>query len=93
MRRAFAASIAALCLTSLGAAPAPAPVAAARLLATTPAPTLAGYRLFTDVGGREPNAGLTPYGLNTPLFSDYAEKQRYLYLPPGKTQATVQWVS
>lgn len=85
MRRAFAASIAALCLTFLGAAPAPAPVAAARLLATTPAPTLASYRLFTDVGGREPNAGLTPYGLNTPLFSDYAEKQRYLYLPPGKT--------
>jgi hypothetical protein len=30
---------------------------------------------------------LTPYTLNTPLFSDYAEKARLLYLPPG-THAT-----
>ena len=29
------------------------------------------------------NAGLTPYSLNTPLFSDYAEKFRLLYLPSG----------
>ena len=27
---------------------------------------------------------MTPYALNTPLFTDYAEKQRYLYLPPGR---------
>lgn len=25
-----------------------------------------------------------PYALNTPLFSDYAEKFRYIYMPPGK---------
>ena len=41
------------------------------------------YRLFTDAGGRHANAGLTPYALNAPLFSDYAEKLRFLYLPPG----------
>ena len=70
-------------LAFLGAAPAPAPVALDALMAPTPAPTLAAYRLFTDAAGRVPNAGLTPYALNTPLFSDYAEKQRYLYLPPG----------
>ena len=58
-------------------------VALEGLLAETPAPTLGAYRLFTDAGGRIPNLGLTPYGLNTPLFSDYAEKARYLYLPPG----------
>ena len=70
-------------LALLGAAPGPGPVALDALMAETPAPTLAAYRLFTDPGGRVPNAGLTPYALNTPLFSDYAEKQRYLYLPPG----------
>jgi len=54
-------------------------------MAAMPAPTLATYRLFTDAGGRQANARLTPYDLNTPLFSDYAEKLRFLYLPPGKT--------
>src|SRR5690606_3107136 len=34
-------------------------------------------------GGRRPNAGLVPYALNTPLFSDYAEKFRYVFVPPG----------
>jgi uncharacterized repeat protein (TIGR03806 family) len=67
----------------LGAAPEPDAVATKTLLAATPAATLADYRLFTDAGGRHPNAGLTPYALNTPLFSDYAEKLRFLYLPPG----------
>lgn len=70
-------------LALLGAAPAPQPVALDQLLAETPAATLDAYRLFADAGARRPNAGVTPYALNTPLFSDYAEKQRYLYLPPG----------
>jgi uncharacterized repeat protein (TIGR03806 family) len=80
MRPILAALAAVLCL---GAAPAPEAVALKALLSPTPAPTLSTYRLFTDEGVRQPNAGVTPYGLNTPLFSDYAEKQRYLYLPPG----------
>jgi hypothetical protein len=80
MRRALAALAG---LLAFGAAPAPEPVALAALLADAPAPSLDAYRLFTDAGGRQPNAGLTPYSLNTPLFSDYAEKTRYLYLPPG----------
>lgn len=71
-------------LLALGAAaPAPGPVDLKTLLAATPAPTLAAYRLFTDDAGRHANAAVTPYALNTPLFSDYAEKQRFLYLPPG----------
>jgi uncharacterized repeat protein (TIGR03806 family) len=78
MRRPLAALAA---LMALSAAPAPQPVALDRLLAKTPAPSLAAYRLFVD--GARPNAGLTPYVLNTPLFSDYAEKDRLLYLPPG----------
>jgi uncharacterized repeat protein (TIGR03806 family) len=79
--KALLAALASLLL--LGAAPAPPGVALDQLLAETPAPTLSAYRLFLDEAGRRPNAGVTPYGLNTPLFSDYAEKQRYLYLPPG----------
>ena len=80
MRRLLTLLSAILCL---GAAPAPVDLTA--LLAAAPAPNLAAYRLFKDKAGKEPNEGLTPYGLNTPLFSDYAEKQRYLYLPPGRT--------
>jgi uncharacterized repeat protein (TIGR03806 family) len=72
----------------LGAAPAPLPtqtagVALKALMSSTPAPTLSAYRLFVGEGVDHPNAGLTPYTLNTPLFSDYAEKARLLYLPPG----------
>ena len=78
--RAWLAGLAAL--LCLGAAPSPGGVSLETLLAEAPAPRLADYRLFRDAGGRQPN-GLTPYALNTPLFSDYAEKFRFLYLPPG----------
>ena len=84
MRIVLAALAAALCM---GAAPVPlsgpAGVVLNALLSNEPAPTLDAYRLFTDDGARHPNEGVTPYGLNTPLFSDYALKTRYLYLPPG----------
>ena len=81
--RSLPAALAALAL--LGAAPAPDPggVALKALLASTPAPTLSAYHLFTDDGAQHANAGVTPYALNTPLFSDYAEKSRFLFLPPG----------
>lgn len=81
MRLGLAALAAAALLT--GAGPQDPPVALDRLLDPAPAPTLDAYRLFSDEAGARPNAGLTPYGLNTPLFSDYAEKERFLYLPPG----------
>ena len=84
MRRAFVALGGLMGLLALGAAaPAPGPVDLKTLLAATPAPTLAAYRLFTDDAGRHANAAVTPYALNTPLFSDYAEISRWLYLPPG----------
>jgi uncharacterized repeat protein (TIGR03806 family) len=35
------------------------------------------------VGGK-PNVRVHPYTLNTPLFSDYAEKERFIYVPAGK---------
>ncbi|MGZ3453767.1 MAG: SO2930 family diheme c-type cytochrome [Polyangiales bacterium] len=39
-------------------------------------------------GEVRPRAGVTPYDLNTPLFSDYAIKRRAVWIPPG-THATV----
>lgn len=77
MRRLLA-SLAAL--IALAAAPAPQGVALDLLLAEAPAPKLSDYRLFV---GDRPNTGLVPYSLNTPLFSDYAEKYRFVWLPPG----------
>lgn len=68
-----------MALLLLGAAPAP--VVQADLLLTTDAPKLADYGLF-DASGH-PATGVQPYTLNTPLFSDHAEKFRFAWLPPG----------
>ena len=32
-----------------------------------------------------PNQGVTPYDLNTPLFSDYANKYRFVWMPDGSS--------
>jgi len=49
---------------------------------------LSTYRLFDDLHEQVPTAGVRPYELNTPLFSDYATKYRYLVLPEGEA---AQW--
>lgn len=46
-------------------------------------PKLSAFGFFTDMTARTPAARVMPYQLNTPLFSDYSEKQRYLYVPSG----------
>lgn len=46
---------------------------------------LSEYRFFSGAGTRSPSPVLTGYRLRTPLFSDYADKQRFIYLPPGET--------
>ncbi len=38
---------------------------------------------FFDGGAGTPSPDLIPYSLATPLFSDYSEKQRFIYLPKG----------
>jgi len=48
---------------------------------------LSSYRFFRDGPQQQPNDGVLPYDLNTPLFSDYALKRRFVWLPPG-TSAT-----
>ena len=42
--------------------------------------TLSAYGFF-DSNAARPSPELIPYKLNTPLFSDYSEKQRFIYLP------------
>jgi uncharacterized repeat protein (TIGR03806 family) len=44
---------------------------------------LKSWNLFDDIATQSPAAGVVPYDVNTPLFSDYATKQRFLMLPPG----------
>jgi uncharacterized repeat protein (TIGR03806 family) len=45
---------------------------------------LSEYALFVGNGRtQEPRPGVVPYDLNTPLFSDYADKFRFVKLPPG----------
>lgn len=47
---------------------------------------LSAWGLFQGSGWTlEPQAGVIPYSVNTPLFSDYAEKYRTIWMPPGQT--------
>jgi len=49
---------------------------------------LSEWGLFTGRAVEmKPAAGVVPYDLNTPLFSDFATKQRYIWMPAG-TAAT-----
>lgn len=46
---------------------------------------LSEYGFFTgDLKELKPAGGIVPYALNTPLFSNYAEKLRFIKLPEGK---------
>ena len=50
---------------------------------------LSEYHFFTGkIADLKPSADLIPYELNTPLFSNYAEKLRFIKLPTG-AKATV----
>lgn len=45
---------------------------------------LSEWRLFTAArSALKPNAGVVPYDLNTPLFSDNAGKYRFVWMPAG----------
>jgi uncharacterized repeat protein (TIGR03806 family) len=65
-----------------GCATAPAPV---KSFVDDPFPEkLSDWHLFLGRAGiSEPNRGVLPYDLNTPLFSDYASKYRFIWMPPG----------
>lgn len=49
---------------------------------------LSAWRLFSGTPAElHPNQGVIPYDLNSPLFSDYATKYRFVWMPSG-TSAT-----
>jgi uncharacterized repeat protein (TIGR03806 family) len=53
-------------------------------LARVPYSTLSEYAFFVDtISNLHPNAGVLPYDVITPLFSDYAKKKRFIWMPCG----------
>ncbi|MVM35403.1 hypothetical protein GO755_35610 [Spirosoma sp. HMF4905] len=49
---------------------------------------LSDYGFFKgNSANQQPADGVVPYALNTPLFSDYAEKLRFIKLPSGQSVA------
>jgi uncharacterized repeat protein (TIGR03806 family) len=83
-RRALAAGACVLFLFVAGCHPQQAPEEAP----VGPLEKLSQYALFVgDPAAQEPAEGVIPYDLNTPLFSDYAQKYRFIKLPRG-TRAT-----
>jgi len=46
---------------------------------------LSDWHLFTSAQPLTPNNNVVPYDLNTPLFSDYASKYRFVWMPPNRT--------
>lgn len=44
--------------------------------------------LFTDTAALEPSSALLPYSLALPLWSDGADKQRWVFVPPEQTVHT-----
>ena len=48
---------------------------------------LSEYGFFSDQSAQQPAPGVTPYRLNTPLWSDGADKLRFVYLPAGTKAA------
>ncbi len=56
--------------------------------ATMPKEKLSDYQFFEgNVAEQKPTKGVLPYSLNTPLFTDYAEKLRFIKLPDNQTVA------
>lgn len=53
------------------------------LMAKRPARQLSAYGLFSDAGNQQPSDGVVPYDLQVPLFTDYAKKYRFVYVPSG----------
>ncbi len=54
--------------------------------ASMPKEKLSDYHFFEGNGvEQKPTSGVLPYSLNTPLFTDYAEKLRFVKLPDNQT--------
>jgi uncharacterized repeat protein (TIGR03806 family) len=75
-----------VCASLLGAVDFPAPASTASPASDDdwePPEKLSAYRLFRDAARQEPARGVLPYDVNTPLFSDYTLKYRFVTLRGG----------
>ncbi|TWI06195.1 putative repeat protein (TIGR03806 family) [Luteimonas cucumeris] len=80
VRACFVSILLALCLAACARQPAP-----VRFHAEGNPPKLSDWNVVTSDGKRLAlNAGVVPFDLNTPLFSDYAHKLRTVWMPEGK---------
>lgn len=71
-------------MAALGACGDPAPEVCRDGRSTVICQKLSSFGLFLgDGSGQEPAEGVVPFEPNSPLFSDYTQKSRFLYLPPG----------
>lgn len=57
------------------------------ILAKTPPRQLSEFGFFADMRAQAPAEGVIPFALNTPLYSDAALKQRFVYVPSGTAAA------
>ncbi len=75
----------AICVAGFAVSAAPtAPVVDAVITAKGMPKKLSDFGFFTDAAGWKPNKGVELYQLNSALFTDYAEKYRYIYVPAGQ---------
>ena len=51
---------------------------------------LSTYGFFDNLGEQRPKSEVLPYSLITVLFSDYADKDRFVYVPVEKTANYVE---
>lgn len=54
------------------------------LLTKRPQKLLSAYGLFADGATQQPSEQVIPYDLQVPLFTDYAVKYRFAYVPEGQ---------
>ena len=54
------------------------------ILGATPPKQLSEFGFFEDLQKQTPASGVVPFRLATPLFSDGAEKFRFVYVPNGQ---------
>ncbi len=51
---------------------------------------LSTYGFFDNLAQQQPKLGVLPYNLITVLFSDYADKDRFIYVPSAKKAQYVE---
>jgi uncharacterized repeat protein (TIGR03806 family) len=60
------------------------------LAASRPPAKLSEIGLFDDMASMTPNAAVVPYTISSPLFTDYALKYRFVYVPASAGPAAYQ---